>query len=105
MQAGKLRHKITIISVTKTTDSEGIAQETTTIIATPYARIEHRNPYEKWGHGAIEPDVTELFTIRYSSAVTREMRIAYSGKTYEILGVEDIREEHKWLLIQAKEVI
>ena len=105
MQAGELRHKITIISVAKTTDSEGIAQETTETVRTCYAAIEHRNPSEKWAHGKIEPDVTDLFTVRYSSDVTREMRIVYSSKTYEILGVEDIRERHEFLLIQAKVVI
>ena len=105
MNAGKLRHKITVTQTAKTLDQYGIETETTTTLRTCWAAVEHRNPSEKWAHGAIEPNITDLFTVRYSADITRKMRVAYSGKVYDIEGVEDIRDEHKYLLIQAREVV
>lgn len=105
MNAGKLRHKITITQSSITADQYGIEEEEISTLRSCWAAVEHRNPSEKWSHGAIEPNITDLFTVRYSADVSRNMRIAYSGKIYDIEGVEDIRDEHKYLIIQAREVV
>ena len=99
------RNKITIKQLTTAIDSEGIEQKTESVFCTKGAAVEHRNPSEKWADGRMKPDVTDIFKMRYSPGITSDMGIAYGAKVYEIIGVEDIRDEHRELLIQAKEVI
>lgn len=104
MQAGELKHKISILQDTTELNDEGIETKTTTVFRNPWVSVEHRNPSEKWGDGRMSADVTDMFTMRYFSGVTSDMKISYGSKTYEIKGVEDVRDSHVTLVIQAKEV-
>ena len=97
-------HKITITKTTVTIDSEGIEQKTVTTVKTLWVSVEHRNPSEKWSGGRMNPDVTDMFTACYSTGITNAMGVTYGSKVYEIVGVEDIRDEHREIVIQAKEV-
>lgn len=98
------RNKITITQAKTEIDSEGFEQKTVSVFCTKGAAVEHRNPSEKWADGRMKPDVTDIFKTRYSPGITSDMGISYGTKRYEIIGVEDIRDEHRELLIQAKEV-
>ena len=104
MQAGDFKHKILVTQTTVTTDSEGIEQETATTFKTLWVAVEHRNPSEKWSDGRMKPEVTDMFTTRYTAGITSAMGVLYGSKVYEIIGVEDVRDEHKTLIIYAKEV-
>lgn len=104
MIAAKRNHKITIQRKT-TTLVECVEQETFTTVKSLWASVEHRNPSERWANGRMNPDVTDIFNASYSSGITSEMRVSYGGKIYEIIGVEDIRDEHRDMIIQAKELI
>lgn len=97
-------HKITITRTVAEIDSEGIERHVTFIVHEKWASVEHRNPSEKWSNGRMNPEVTDIFTTGYVPGITSEMGITYGAKRYEIVGVEDIRDEHRELLIQAKEV-
>lgn len=105
MQAGELNRKITITQTTTSINSEGIETTATTTVKTLWVSVEHRNPSEKWADGRMKPEVTDMFTTRYSSGITSAMGVLYGSKVYTIIGVEDVRDEHKVLIIQAKEVI
>lgn len=98
-------NKITIHEITSTLDGEGIETTTEAYSATVWVSVEHRNPSEKWADGRMKPEVTDIFTTRYIPGITSAMGITYGSKVYEIMGVEDVRDEHKTLIIQAKEVI
>ena len=98
------RNKITIKQLTTAVDSEGIEQKMESVFCTKGATIEHRNPSEKWDDGRTRPEVTDIFKTRYTPGITSAMTIEYGVKRYEIIGVEDIRDEHRELMIQAKEV-
>ena len=97
------KNKITITQKT-TTIVECVEQETVTTFCTKGASVEHRNPSEKWSDGRTKPDVTDMFTTSYTPGITSAMGVLYGSKVYEIVGVEDVRDEHKTLIIQAKEV-
>jgi len=99
------KHKITITQTVTTINSEGIETTVTTTFCTKGADVEHRNPSEKWANGRMNPDITDMFTTRYTAGITSAMGVSYGSKVYVILGVEDVRDEHKVLVIQAKEVI
>ena len=104
MQAGELNHQIKITQTTTEIDEGGVEQKTIKIVKTLWVGIEHRNPSEKWSDGRMKPDVTDVFKTRYSPNITSDMGINYGAKRYEIIGVEDIRDEHREMWIQAKEV-
>lgn len=98
------RNKITINQSTTVIDAGGVEQKTVSVFCSKGATVEHRNPSEKWGEGRIRPEVTDIFKTRYTPGITSAMTIEYGVKLYEIIGVEDIRDEHRELVIQAKEV-
>jgi len=104
MQAGELNRKILITQTAVTIDSEGIEQKTTTTFKTLWVAVEHRNPSEKWSDGRMKPEVTDMFTTRYTAGITSAMGVSYGSKVYEIVSAEDVRDEHKTLIILAKEV-
>lgn len=105
MAANSRTHKIEIKSKTITIDDNGASEETLESVGSFWSAIEHKNATEKWANGRINPDVTDLFTIGYVAGIDRKMTLFYGGNRYEILGVEDVREEHQVLIIQAKEEI
>ena len=98
------KHKITITQTT-TEIIECVEQKTVTTFCTKGASVEHRNPSEKWSDGRMKPEVTDLFKdMSYTPGITSAMGITYGSKVYEIIGVEDVHDEHRVLIIQAKEV-
>ena len=103
MQAGELNRQI-FITQTETTIVECVEQKTVTTVKMLWVSVEHRNPSEKWSDGRMKPDVTDMFTTRYTPGITSAMGVLYGSKVYEIVGVEDVRDEHRVLIIQAKEV-
>lgn len=96
-------HKIIITKTVAEIDSEGIERYVASVVRGKWASVEHRNPSEKWANGRMNPEVTDIFTTGYVPGITSEMGITYGSKRYEIIGVEDIRDEHRELVIQAKE--
>ena len=103
-KAADKTHKITITKTTIVND-RGIEKKTITTVKNLWASVEHRNASEKWSAGRMNPDVTDMFTAGFSSGIDRKMGVTYGSKKYEIVGVEDIRDEHREIVIQAKEVI
>jgi len=50
------------------------------------------------------PETTHVFTIRFDGDVNYKKRVKYKTITYEILGMENINEEERWIRIYAREV-
>lgn len=97
-------HKIDVTQTAASLDGEGIEITTTEIFKSLWVSVEHRNPSEKWSEGRMKPEVTDIFTARYTAGITSAMGILHGPKVYEIIGVEDVRDEHSTLIICAKEV-
>lgn len=91
MQAGKLRHPVTIEQSTETTDEYGAVVLTWSTLASVWAAIEPMRGRERFEaqHHAIEEDTR--IRIRHRDDVTAEERVVDRlGNVYHIKGVLDV---------------
>jgi SPP1 family predicted phage head-tail adaptor len=102
MEAGQLRHKITIQQPIKNSWEE-ITQWLD--VASVWARIEPLRGQEYLELRHANAEETGRITIRYRPDVTPAMRIAWGSRIYNILAILDPDEQHKLLQIMVKEQI
>lgn len=53
----------------------------------------------------LHADCTLVFRIRYRSSVTTQCRVCWSGRTFEILNVNDVGLLHVEMLLTCREVV
>lgn len=109
--AGKFRHKITIVEITQGEDKDGFMTETETVLLEPYAYIRTTKGYTLIANDSDFEKAYTNFTIRYSQALVdtynadnRNLRVKFKGKTYVIEYLNNIDEINSELEIQAKVV-
>ena len=107
--AGKYRHRISIVEITQGEDVDGFPTIMETIILEPYAYIKTTKGYTLIANNSDFEKAYTNFTIRYSqtlvdryNAVDRNLRIKFKNKTYVIEYLNDIDEINSELEIQAK---
>ncbi|WP_084999597.1 phage head closure protein [Cronobacter sakazakii] len=88
MQAGKLRHRITLQKpVKKQSPTTGAIINTWEDVATLWADVVDLSVREFVAAQAGQNEVTSRITIRYRQDVTNKHRILYRGRIYNIHGV------------------
>lgn len=88
MQAGRLRHRITIQRKEQTQNPNTGAMTTTwATVATVWAVVEPLSAREFIAAQAVQSDVSVRITMRYRPGITSAMRLLHDGKTYNITGV------------------
>lgn len=109
MNPGKFRHRITI---QKYTDVEGEWGQTTTEWAdwsTRWASINSLYGREFWQAKEANMENTINITIRYSKDLkdldSREYRIKWDKKIYNIIFIENLQFSNKYLIFKCVEVI
>lgn len=97
MQAGKLKHSIVIQQPTKS-NVGGVSTIEWSEYDTLRARIMPKRGSEYWAAKQVQEKEPMIFIIRYCSGITREMRVYYNEKYYDIQDVKNIggrnREMH-----------
>lgn len=88
MQAGKLRHRVSLQKPVKTQNpSTGAVVNSWEEIAKPWAEVAPLSAREFVAAQATQSEVTTRITIRFRSDVTSKHRIVYAGKIFNIEGV------------------
>jgi SPP1 family predicted phage head-tail adaptor len=88
MQAGKLRHRVTIQQpVRSQSPTTGSVIDTWQTIAEVWAEISPSSAREFTAAMAVQSEITTRITIRHRADVTSKHRILHRGKTYNIEGV------------------
>lgn len=90
MEAGKLRHRVTIQQPAETqSTSSGAISTTWTPFASLWASIEPLSAREFVASQAEQSKISTRITIRRIAGITPKMRVlhGYSGKIYQIEGV------------------
>lgn len=107
MEAGKLRHKITIQQEipSSTPDTYGQHPVTWTDVITVRASVVPNKGREYYAAIAAQSDVEIVFGMRYVSLVKNNMRVLYNNEQYEILSAVNVEERNRELIIYAKKVI
>lgn len=105
INAGKYNRKITIYSVTSTTDNNDFPIEVKTVVLTPYASVHTTKGMTIIKNNSDFEKALTNFTIRFpNTQITRDMLIEFRNKTYTIQYLNNVNEANIELEIQAKEV-
>ena len=105
--AGEFKHKIQIVTGAYTKDAAGFKTwQQSAVVIEPYAMIKTTKGFTLIVNNTDFEKALTNFTIRYPQTVTitRDMRINYRGKVYEILYLNNENEANVLLEIQAKEI-
>lgn len=87
LDAGKLRHRVTLQRLLRYIDTAGDTAEDWTTFATVWAAIEPLSAREFVGSQAMQSQVALRVTIRYLDGVVATMRLLHGAKVYVIEGV------------------
>lgn len=102
IRAGKLRHRITIQTRTKTRTSGGGFTETWSDTASVWASIEPSGGTERQEYAQLQQDVTHKITIR-SRTITAQQRIKFGSRIFDIISFRDIDERDRRTEIMCNE--
>ena len=88
MQAGRLRHRVTLQRKQQTQNPQTGALLTTWVTeATVWAAVEPLSAREFVAAQAVQSNVSVRITVRYRPDITAAMRLLHDGKVYNITGV------------------
>ena len=105
MQAGKLRHRVTIQQNTPTRDSFGAEVESWSDVTTIWAAVEPLQGREFFDAQAVNPETTTRIRIRYRSGIVPEMRVAWGSHTYDIQSVIEPESNRRELHLLCRELL
>lgn len=105
MNAGQLRHRVTIQQLTRVEDEGGGYEENWADVATVWAAIKPLQGNERYEAQQVQSTLTHKVTIRYRVGIKPQMRIMYQGRIFNIESVIDIDEHHRWLELLCSEVV
>jgi len=104
MNAGNLRHRVTILQKTTDIDTDGYPVEEWVAVATVWAAVEPISGREYFQAAAVQAENQTRFTMRYRKDVTPDMRLQYDGQDYEIKAILDLGGWRRWLEIMGEVV-
>jgi len=105
MNAGKLRHRVTIQQLVATDDGYGGITETWQDVATVWAAVEPLRGTERYRAQQVQAELSHKVTIRYRPGIKPDMRLKYGDRILEIEAVIDVEERHRWLELLCSEVV
>jgi len=109
MNVGELSHRITFQKIKdETTNDNGFPlsdEEKWDDFKSVWSAVYPLKGSEFWSAMATQNENTVKFICRYNSSINSQMRVIYNKRKFDITGVIDIDERHKWLQIYASEVI
>jgi SPP1 family predicted phage head-tail adaptor len=104
--AGELNRVITFQQNTPIPQSGGQAKESWADAFSVHAKVTTTGGRDFYAAQKVNSETSALFTIRYRGDISRDMRIVYNGRIFQILPpINDVDEKHMLLLIPAKEVV
>jgi SPP1 family predicted phage head-tail adaptor len=103
MQAGKLRHRVTIEEATLTRDGFGGQVETWAEWITCWASVEPLQGREFLEGRREEAGVDTRIRIRYRSGVLPGMRVTWGDHTYDIESVIEPESRRRELVLMCRE--
>lgn len=103
---GRLRHRVTILAPSWTTDEFGDPSVATlTERATVWANVSPLSGSELFEAKQLKSEVTHRVTIRYRNDVKSSDRIQFGTRTLDVSHVLDIDEKHAFTQLLCTEVV
>lgn len=98
MQAGALRHRVTLTPVTAgSRDALGAPARTMGAPATLWAKVEPVGANERFDQAQFQVRPTHRITIRYREGVTHRDELTFRDQSFDIVGVQDPDERRVML--------
>lgn len=107
MQAGKLRHRVTIQRATVTLQAGGAPVRTWSTVATVWAQVRTVSGGEQRNEGA-DQVVASLFyavTIRHKDGLEPTMRVLWDGRELEVTAIQEPDNRQRMLTLLCSEVV
>lgn len=109
MRAGELNRLLKLQKVAMSSDSEGMAVETWTTVASVYALIAPIGATEAAVAAQTEERITHMITIRYRMDIGPRMRFLYptslGQRVFFIHSLLDLNEAHQELDCRCEEIV
>lgn len=105
MNAGALRHRVTIQRFERVEDEGGGYVEDWKDVATVWAAIKPMRGNERYEAQQVQSTLTHKVIMRYRAGIKPQMRILYGNRVFEIEAVIDVDERHRWLELLCSEVV
>ncbi len=102
MNAGKLRHQVTIKKPTETQNSYGEPEVRWQDIATVWAQVEPLRGREYFASKQTVAEIEARITIRYRSDVTAKMKVTKGADDYLIETIINVMERNRELQLMCK---
>jgi SPP1 family predicted phage head-tail adaptor len=103
MDAGRLKHEMTLEEPVETSDGAGGFTTVWTSVATLWARLEPLDPAREAWAGRDAAEQTHRITIRFRDDVKQGMRLRKSTRLFPILSVRDADETGRYLICRTRE--
>ncbi len=106
MQAGKLKHVVSIQQNTPTANSPddgSLVDSWTDYASDVYAQIRTSGGREFWRARQLNSELTHEVLIRYDSGVTPRMRVLWGTRIFRIGSVKQDDDHQKWTAIECVE--
>lgn len=106
LQAGKLRHRLQICSVSSAQDTAGGITQTPVPIFTTWGSIEALTASEKFAAHEFVSQVTHKIIVRYrpNFTFTSALQVAYNGRNFQVEGVLNPDERAKTIILMCIEI-
>jgi len=100
MKAGDLKHRVTILTSSSTTNDIGeVVEGTPVTVATVWAAKWQLTVKDITRAAAQVAQAEAKFLIRYRDDITTSMTVQHKGKTYAITGLEEYEDGHGLFLM------
>lgn len=104
MEIGNLKHRIILQKAVITVDENRIETQDRKKYKTLWAQVSNLYGKEYFEAAAVQKEKTVKFVIRATSGIDESMRIVFQGKPYNIIFIDHIKYEKKYMEIKALEV-
>lgn len=102
MNAGKLRHRVTIQSPVETQNTYGEAEVRWQDVATVWAMVEPLRGREYFASKQMVSEIETRVVIRYMAGITAKMKIVHGADEYLIETIINVLERNRELQLMCK---
>lgn len=104
MNAGRLRHRLTLQEPVEARNSYNEVITTWALVAVVWGSVEPLSGREFFDAEHVQSEITHRVRLRYRAGITPEMRVLHEGRDLRIESVIDYRELHSELQLMCKEM-
>lgn len=105
MEAGRLRHRVTIQSKSVSRNTFGEEEITWEDVATVWGSVEPLRGREFMEGRQIQAEITHRIRVRYyPDGIEPEYRVVYDSRYFDVMAVIEVEERHREMHLMCREI-